>query len=613
MKHIITFFKRSVVVCLVSVILTLTVVSDYQEASKVYASSFVESGYYALRAITQAVLSSMGYSYSSTSDLDISTQGLENIISSYKDSDSFGDAATLTALFDITAGKDIGDKIALTNPVVAFVKNYLTNQMAGKSTYSADADVSNTSVLCKTSLSESKISSCLLGLPAYCYYNGIVVDSSINPLSGFHSAFYLYGFFACTSKSVYSNLGTKSFNIYYPRGILFNSSVSSTAILVSDGSNLSCINKTDGSSVGFYSGQLYTKVADQSYWFSSTTCNDYGDGRDGSCSYIYANTKVSTISISSLEKCYYDCPIYKSYEDWANITSVVSLYSIKSRIVGDTSVSKQMTDTLTVTDDSSTKKVEDAITTATADGSTLTDADLDAIASKIIDAQNTNTGEITDSVDGSTSILEKIQDVLVTSIVAPIVSIETFVKTISNSLTTWFPKTVSAINDWAETFPTDVLEYARVGIESFPKVIDAINDISIPFPDVMSISIPDVITKALSDILVAIQGIFVVDTVAVATASENLTDIWNQHLPFIPKLKNLFNNISFSDSYDYPVLKMGTPQVIRPYYDNDYIILLDFKDYAYYLLWGRRIVRAMLWVGFAYSIIKQFKVHFHIG
>ena len=67
---------------------------------------------------------------------------------------------------------------------------------------------------------------------------------------------------------------------------------------------------------------------------------------------------------------------------------------------------------------------------------------------------------------------------------------------------------------------------------------------------------------------------------------------------------------SISDDYVYPVIKITTPDVLRPYYDQPEIILCDFEDYAKYFVWVRAVMSFAIVFGFALWIISEVRDFF---
>ena len=136
-------------------------------------------------------------------------------------------------------------------------------------------------------------------------------------------------------------------------------------------------------------------------------------------------------------------------------------------------------------------------------------------------------------------------------------------------------------------------------------------EITFPVPDELSEILKGVISIP-GEIVDAIEHVFVLDIDVVGVAADELADTWEMKLPFIPVFKNLFN-LSFSDTYDYPVFQVQTPAVLKQFVHKDYIVLFDGKDYATQFRFVRSTLTGIFWVGFAYSLLNRFKVRLHIG
>lgn len=153
-------------------------------------------------------------------------------------------------------------------------------------------------------------------------------------------------------------------------------------------------------------------------------------------------------------------------------------------------------------------------------------------------------------------------------------------------------------------------------IEPLPIEIPA--GIPIEFPDSIPLELPEGFSipnymNILQEILNAIQNIFGLDMIAIQAAALGLTGALDGCFPDLGKIRDIFAGFHFSDSAEYPVIKVQTPQIIKEHgYDKDYIILCDFSDYAVYCVWVRRLCRFMIWLAFAYTIFSHFKVRFSI-
>lgn len=68
-----------------------------------------------------------------------------------------------------------------------------------------------------------------------------------------------------------------------------------------------------------------------------------------------------------------------------------------------------------------------------------------------------------------------------------------------------------------------------------------------------------------------------------------------------------------TDSYDYPVIEMDTPQVLLPFYKQATIVLLDFEDYAKYFIWVRTAMSFAILFGFCMWVIRDIRVSFTLN
>lgn len=153
-------------------------------------------------------------------------------------------------------------------------------------------------------------------------------------------------------------------------------------------------------------------------------------------------------------------------------------------------------------------------------------------------------------------------------------------------------------------------------IEPLPIEIPA--GIPIEFPDSIPLELPEGFSipnymNILQEILNAINNIFTLDTAAILAAALALKGVFDGMFPDLDAIKGLFDSMKFSDDYDYPVFKMKNPDVLKNNgIGGEYIILLDFGEYAQYCVWVRRLIRCILWLTFAYTIFGHFKVHFSV-
>lgn len=151
--------------------------------------------------------------------------------------------------------------------------------------------------------------------------------------------------------------------------------------------------------------------------------------------------------------------------------------------------------------------------------------------------------------------------------------------------------------------------------EAIGKLEVEVPEIQIPEINVPEISIPEPInyTSALSRITELLENLFVIDTAAISDAASGFDTVWNDKLPFGNKLYAILGGFSFSSNYNYPVIKIETPEILKLFYKDDYIILCDFENYKQQCLWVRNLVRCLLWFSFGLSVFNHLRTNFHVG
>lgn len=125
------------------------------------------------------------------------------------------------------------------------------------------------------------------------------------------------------------------------------------------------------------------------------------------------------------------------------------------------------------------------------------------------------------------------------------------------------------------------------------------------------------IINLLKSILQAIKDFmswFIIDFDAVKAhlllALENIPEFTglNAFMDIVMDMKD-----QISDSYDYPVIKMTTPDVLLPFLKSPEIVLIDFEDYAKYFIMVRTFLKFSLYFGFGLWIIRDIKVAFTLN
>lgn len=157
------------------------------------------------------------------------------------------------------------------------------------------------------------------------------------------------------------------------------------------------------------------------------------------------------------------------------------------------------------------------------------------------------------------------------------------------------------------------------GINGLPgNLADAIADaLHIELPAINFPEIPNY-TGLLNHIIELLESFFLINTPAIMSALSGFNDVWEEKLPFWARISGLYNGIDVPDydpngRYTYPVISMKTPDILRPFYNVDEIVLVDFADYAEYMIWVRSLIRGILWFSFGLSIFNHLKTNLHIG
>lgn len=251
---------------------------------------------------------------------------------------------------------------------------------------------------------------------------------------------------------------------------------------------------------------------------------------------------------------------------------------------------------------------------------------LDDIEAGIASIQDSLSGTLTVAIDGITDLPGQIGDA-VAGVIPGSIALEGVAD---------LPKDIADAVAGAIVIPGSI---ALEGVADLPKdIADAIasalsgaldipDHIALDIPETLPIAFPDTLTVDtvldLPDVLEgAISGVFAIDDAAVSTAVDALAAEWALKFPY-KQIGAVFAPLSFSDKYTYPVLKVQRPDILKRFHipsdrltSEDgvvYIILCDTADYAQYFKHIRNIVRAMIWVAFAYHLLRGFKVYFHIA
>lgn len=145
------------------------------------------------------------------------------------------------------------------------------------------------------------------------------------------------------------------------------------------------------------------------------------------------------------------------------------------------------------------------------------------------------------------------------------------------------------LQEWITDIPAVVQD-------SFSDLHAWLQDMQASFP-----AVPDAGELTLP-IVDAVGNVLAVDPAAVQEAIEaEKAELWD--LPFLVQAADLFGSFRFSDEAEYPKIRITTPDILRPYYSEPEIILLDFEDYKDYCLWARLLFRAAIWLAFVWHVV----------
>ena len=64
---------------------------------------------------------------------------------------------------------------------------------------------------------------------------------------------------------------------------------------------------------------------------------------------------------------------------------------------------------------------------------------------------------------------------------------------------------------------------------------------------------------------------------------------------------------------EYPKIEVDTPNVLKPFFDQPTIVLLDFADWKEYCIWARRIFAVTTYIALGFAMIYRAKQRLGIG
>ena len=151
----------------------------------------------------------------------------------------------------------------------------------------------------------------------------------------------------------------------------------------------------------------------------------------------------------------------------------------------------------------------------------------------------------------------------------------------------------ASLQEWIMDIPITLTAGFDAVQDAFAALGDLLSGLTdaIPGADDITLPITDAIAEALTVDPDAVQEV----------VQAEKAELWN--FPFLAQAKDLFDGFRFSAEVTYPKIRIETPAIIRPYYNQPEIILLDFEDYKDYCLWARLLFRAAIWLALVWHIV----------
>lgn len=610
---------------LVSLTLTFSVASSYQQGATAYASA-VPVAVDGLIYLFEMALSGMG--------IAMTTDSFNDCYSSYKDyyynylygTLSDEDRGKYATLEDLHKGDRINTQDY--SSVIEEMQGFISNAVTLGNTISANSDGS-VSVMS----SMQAISNLYLG--------GVKVDSGLESKSISNPSKFLYiATLNNFSDSSYASTYSAKYTIYYSPYI-----TSKGAYLYSQPVTTGC-NKLSIKGISVSKPISYIDVAVS---LSTGLLTRTGSG---TCAYIYDNAP-SPSEYWMKSKC--NVPVFTS--ETLSVASAIGGLTLYQCLENAISIP----DSIVIGGLDALDAVDDAI----AKNPDATDDELAAAVTAAMAEQIAAEQETTQAVIEGNSWLEKIFNLLQSALNSIISALSAmgFLGTIVTLLQQVLSFPVEIAQQVAKVIPSydvivnaiqalpqaingaldipilgDILEVIisipgtladiLEGLLTIPGVItDVVGGLTIPVPDlgILSdilegvIAIPDALADVLEGVIAipgiivdAIESIFVIDVAVIDVAADELADTWEMKFPFIPAIKGMLN-LSFPDTYDYPLIKVQTPSALKQFIHEDYIVLFDGEKYATQFRFVRSTLTAIFWIGFMYSLLNRFKVRLHIG
>ena len=562
MKTISNYFKRVSALFLVCITISFSAFSSYASVP-VQASGILEVSI--ISSLIEAVMASMGLSFSSTTDLNSVVTGLDDIMVHNPDF-SYGGVRVFEKIRETLYSAKLGATVALPYACINWLSDWLYDMAVETKSEASDVvhqapslSVPGAQVIYgEFSVDFFMNNRLFYGLPVH------VNGSNDLTIKGNEPIF----LDSCPFVVAMYNIDDGTYNIAYPRAdiITYPQYLSVPTVLgKSDKMLIDSVfelYKFDGSDAPF--SYCFLKGGDTDFKISGTwnyywgydTINDtkyyymqfYSSGGVGSLNGFSDYHLLPASSTNSVTRIFIntncDFRFYDSYEQY-DIEKRSNIYAPISTVYGSSSVSKELekdesagTVYLQLTEAQLTETVENAVADAIAKNPSITEEELNEMVTEQIGA------------------LEGVKD---------------------------------AVGDLEDS------------VENNTEVLTSLS------------SIMTAIHETVKDISSAVNSFFVIDTAAIDTALAGFDTVWEEKVPFGGAITDMFNNFSFSEDYYYPVISMKTPDILKSFYAEDLIILCDFANYAAYCVWARNLVRALLWFSFGFSVVNHLKTNFNVG
>lgn len=692
------YCKRFIACLMICFTLTFTTTGNYLGAREVYATGITET--LILKALIEAIMASMGLSFSSTTDLNNAAAGLNSAMNQYEDY-SYGTASPFKELQEqVSSGLTLGmlPSFCFTQTTYKFLQNYCYNLASEQVSSASDvvipfvemSDVSSERISF-SSYSESEL------LNKISYGKSIHANnSSGSEVTSVYKTRDSDYYDITQAKMIVSQIMQYSSDVillclyYVPVGnscaIILNNSESSY-VYVSGASVSGSGSVSKKYSTGISEMNYYLMSAAGTYGDKSSYSHIYRDSlfydsaNDCFYAHVYSqyspflsnkepyglcfsmqsyntanyNSLPAKASSNSVVTVYFNSDtnttVYSSWEEY-QMMAFTNAFRPSSRVYGTSATAKAPTAdgtagtiTFELKEPTMTSQVEQAVNNALAANPSITEEELNAVASDVIAAQNGTTDAVNQNTATLSTILTTIKaqiDILISTMVtAPSIAsalATTFpwmrtldtvlgdqldaIRGIPESLTTTFPWMQTIDTVWGDIY-NGILDIPKAWATTFPWML-TFEDLLIAIPGdiakalsdglALDLDFPDILdyTSYLERIIELLSSFFVIDTALILEATMALAQVWADKLP-IGDLLPLYESLDFSDNYNYPVIKMQTPKIFQDFYKEEYIVFIDFADYAKEMLWCRNLVKALFWFSFGLSLFKHLRVDFHVG